>query len=93
MRRHLNPDEWAYERGEIFAIFKALGVHDQDERHRLQHALTGCSSLRLMTGEEHRKLIEALHEIAEQPAAKQASILDGLLALSGFDYNDADRYP
>ena len=88
MRRQLDPDEWAYERSEIFALYKALGIHDQDERHRLQHALTGCNSLRLMTGEEHRKLIGALKEIAQQPAAKQARMFGGLLALSSFDYHD-----
>lgn len=88
MRRHLDPEEWVYERREIFALYKALSIHDQDERHRLQHALTGCSSLRLMTGEEHRKLIGALERIAQQPATKQARMFGGLLALSSFDYPD-----
>lgn len=88
MRRHLDPDEWAYERREIFALYQALGIRNEDERHRIQHALTGCSSLRFMNSEEHRKLIGALEEIAQQPAAKQAHMFGGLLALNSFDYHD-----
>lgn len=90
MRRALFPDEWAGERGEIFALYKAVGVCDEGERHRLQHALTGCSSLRYMTGDEHRRLISALAEIAGKPAAERDRTLEGLLALGSFDYDDPD---
>lgn len=90
MRHLLDPDEWALERGEIFALFTELGVKGEDERHRLQHAVTGCSSLRFMTHEEHHKLIETLGHLAEKPREEQRRVLKGLLALSSFDYRDAD---
>ncbi len=89
MRRHLDPDEWADIRGTIFVLFNQLGLAD-DERHRLQHAITGCSSLRYMTSDEHRKLVDTLEQLAEKPVLERNRTLQGLFALSSFDYRDID---
>ena len=86
MRRHLDPDEWIDERGDIFVLYQQLGITTEDERHRLQHAVTGCSSLRYMNREEHFKLIETLETLVEKSPPEQAKTLGGLLALSSFDY-------
>ena len=89
MRQHLNPDEWADIRGTIFVLFNQLGL-DTDERHRLQHAITGCSSLRYMTNDEHRKLVDTLEQLVTKSSREQSHILQGLFALSSFDYRDID---
>ena len=89
MRRHLDPDEWSDIRGTLFVLFNQLGLAD-DERHHLQHAITGCSSLRYMTSEEHRKLVTTLEQLAEKPASERNCTLQGLFALSSFDYRDVD---
>ena len=86
MRRHLDPDEWSDERAEIFGLYQQLSVTDENERHHLQYALTGCASLRYMTKEEHQALIEALNTLVSQAGTKQARTLRGLNALSSFDY-------
>ena len=91
MRRHLEPNEWADERGDIFALYQELDISDEDERHQLQHAITGCSSLRFMTHEEHRKLIHTLEELTHKTTAEQQKLISGLLALSGFDYRDIGK--
>ena len=91
MRRHLEGYEWAEARGEIFTLYRDLGIDYEDERHRVQHALTGCPSLRYMTPAEHRKLIETLREIALKPSDEQQKMLTGLLALSRFDYHEIDE--
>ena len=88
MRRHLEPDEWSEIRGEIFRLYRELGVTFDDERHRIQHAVTGCSSLRYMTPEEQQKLVETLEQVAEQPAEVQEKMLAGLIALTGFDFHE-----
>jgi hypothetical protein len=86
MRRPLSPDEWAFERGEIFSRYQQLGIRDEGERHRLQHALIGCPSLRYMTHEEHQKLIETLGHLCQQSYAQRQRTLQGLLTLASFDY-------
>lgn len=91
MRRHLEGYEWAAARGEIFTLYRDLGIEYADERHRVQHALTGCSSLRYMTPDEHQKLIETLQEIVLKPDDEQQKLLTGLLALGGFDYQEIDE--
>ncbi len=91
MRRHLEPDEWTDERGDIFVLYRELGITDDEERHRVQHALTGCSSLRFMTHEEHQKLIHTLKQLTCKTITEQQKLIDGLLALSGFDYRDIDE--
>ena len=91
MRRHLEGFEWAEARGEIFTLYRDLGIFDGDERHRIQHALIGCSSLRYMTPEEHQKLIETLQEIALKPSDEQQKMLCGLLALGSFDFHEIDE--
>lgn len=92
MRHHLEPDDWAAERGTIFALYQELGVSREQERHRLQHAITGCSSLRYMTHEEHRKLIRSLEQITEKSVSDQQKLLRGLLALGSFDYRDEPEF-
>ena len=88
MRQHLDPDDWAEERGTIFSLYRDLDITDEGERHRLQHAVTGCSSLRYMTREEHKKLIETLENLINKSADEQTRTLDGLFALSSFDYRE-----
>ena len=87
MRRHLDPDEWIDERGDIFTLYQQLGITTEDERHRLQHAVTGCSSLRYMNREEHLKLIETLETLVEKSPPEQTKTIQGLLTLTGFDYH------
>ncbi len=88
MRHHLNADDWSTERGDIFALYSELGLSDEHDRHRLQHAITGCKSLRYMTKEEHRTLIRVLEALVDKPYAERLRIWDGLLALNGFTYSD-----
>lgn len=92
MRHHLDPDDWAAERGAIFALYRELGVTCEQERHRLQHAVTGCSSLRYMTREEHGKLIRMLEQLASKTVTEQRQMICGLLALSSFDYREAPEF-
>ena len=91
MRRHLEPDEWSQIRGEIFRLYRELGITYDDERHRIQHAITGCSSLRYMTPDEQQKLVEALEQIAGAPTDKQDKLLAGLMALGSFDFHEIDE--
>ena len=86
MRTHRDADDWALERGHIFAIYSELGIEDADERHRLQHAVTGCSSLRYMTRGEHLALIETLESLIEKSYAERNRVMNGLLALTSFNY-------
>ena len=86
VRRPLEPYEWSQIRGEIFQLYRELDITYDDERHRIQHALTGCSSLRYMTPEEQQKLVEALAQVAAQPEDEQDKMLAGLIALNGFDF-------
>ncbi len=88
MRQSLHPDDWSTERGDIFALYSELGLSDEHDRHRLQHAITGCKSLRYMTIEEHRLLIRVLEQLVDKPYAERLLIWNGLLALSSFDYSD-----
>ena len=90
MRRHLSSDEWADERAEIFGLYQQLGIQEESERHRIQHAITGCPSLRYMSHEEHQKLIETLEQLLESPNPKR--ILEGLLALGSFDYQESSPF-
>jgi hypothetical protein len=83
-RTALDPDDWREVRGELF--YRDLGISGEDERHQLQAAITGCSSLRLMSFEEHAKLLGALKSIAVQPPNEQEATLKGLLLLTEFDY-------
>ena len=82
--RRLELDEWSEIRGEIFRLYRKLGITNDDERHRIQHAVTGCSSLRYMTPEEQQKLVEALEHVAAQPEGEQDKMLAGLIALNRF---------
>ena len=91
MRRHLDPDEWADTRGNIFALYQQLGITTEDERHRLQHALTGCNSLRYMTRDEHLKLINALEDLAAKPFTEQEKTIQGLVTLSSFNYYPQEK--
>ena len=91
MRRPLEPDEWSEIRGEIFRLYRELDITFDDERHRIQHALTGCSSLRYMTPEEQQMLVEALEQIAAEPTDKQDKMLAGLIALNGFDFHEVGK--
>ena len=91
MRRPLEPYEWSDIRGEIFRLYRELGITYDDERHRIQHALTGCSSLRYMTPNEQQKLVEALAQVAAEPGDKQDKLLAGLMALGSFDFHEIDE--
>ena len=91
MRRHLDPDEWADIRGDIFVLYGQLGITTDIERHRLQHALTGCNSLRYMTREEHLKLIQALEQLSAKSLSEQTKTIQGLLTLSSFDYQPQEK--
>ena len=88
MRRPLEPYEWSEVRGEIFRLYRELGITFDDERHRIQHAITGCSSLRYMTPDEQQKLVEALAQIASAPTDKRDKLLAGLMALGSFEYHE-----
>ena len=88
MRRPLEPDEWSEVRGEIFRLYRELGITYDDKRHHIQHAITGCSSLRYMTPDEQQKLVEALEQIASAPTDKRDKLLAGLIALGSFDFHE-----
>ena len=88
MRRPLEPNEWSEVRGEIFRLYRELSITYDDERHQIQHAVTGCSSLRYMTPDEQQKLVEALAQIVAEPADKQDKLLAGLMALGSFDFHE-----
>lgn len=90
MRQLLEPDEWADVRGDIFVLYGELGITEERERHRLQHALTGCSSLRFMTHEEHHLLIHTLERLNQTSVGEQQKMIHGLLALSSFEYRKVD---
>lgn len=90
MRHHLDPDDWIEERAEIFGLYTQLGITHEDKRHQFQHAITGCSSLRYMTREEHQQLIDTLEQLAKQPSSEQQKTLQGLLALGNFDYQEME---
>ena len=91
VRRPLEPDEWSELRGEIFRLYRKLDITEGDDRHRIQHALTGCSSLRYMTPEEQQKLVEALELLAAQPEGEQDKMLAGLIALNSFDFYEVSK--
>lgn len=91
VRRPLEPDEWSEIRGEIFRLYRELGITNDDERHRIQHAVAGCPSLRYMTPEEQKKLVEALELLAAQPEGEQDKMLAGLIALNSFDFYEVSK--
>lgn len=73
MRREREPGEWVKARSQIFALFNRLGIQGDDKRHRIQQAVTGCTSLRFMTDKEHQLLIKVL-DLRHSPVEREQMI-------------------
>lgn len=66
--------DWAEARNTIFALYSELNILE-DERHALQQAITGESSLKRMSDPQHKRMIDVLRYLSDfKPNVAQAKL-------------------